>query len=218
MELKSEREAAMNAPKPRIAAIVGSLRANSVNAAVLRAVVAHAPAPVEIEPFDLSDVPLYNGDIEDLGDPASVASLKRAVAGADGLIIVTPEYNHSVPAVTKNAVDWLSRPHRTNSLVDKPVGIIAATTGRHDAAGAREHLSIAVGAITRNTFPESLGISRVRGSMDEGEIGDSNTISMLAEWLERFAAFVVATNTEADGAQLTQQRTTTRRTQHGART
>ena len=208
----------MNAPKLRIAAVVGSLRANSVNAAVLRAVLAYAPAQVEIQPFDLADVPLYNGDVEDLGDPASVASLKRAVAEADGLIIVTPEYNHSVPAVTKNAVDWLSRPRRTNSLVDKPVGIVAATTGRHDAAGAREHLSIAVGAITQNIFPESLGISRVRGSMDEGELTDPYTISTLAEWLERFAAFVVATNTEADGAQLTQQRATAPQTTQGART
>ena len=208
----------MNAPKLRIAAVVGSLRANSVNAAVLRAVLAYAPAQVEIQPFDLADVPLYNGDVEDLGDPASVASLKRAVAEADGLIIVTPEYNHSVPAVTKNAVDWLSRPRRTNSLVDKPVGIVAATTGRHDAAGAREHLSIAVGAITQNIFPESLGISRVRGSMDEGELTDPYTISTLAEWLERFAAFVVATNTEADGAQLTQQQATAPQTTQGART
>ena len=208
----------MNAPKLRIAAVVGSLRANSVNAAVLRAVLAYAPAQVEIQPFDLADVPLYNGDVEDLGDPASVASLKRAVAEADGLIIVTPEYNHSVPAVTKNAVDWLSRPRRTNSLVDKPVGIVAATTGHHDAAGAREHLSIAVGAITQNIFPESLGISRVRGSMDEGELTDPYTISTLAEWLERFAAFVVATNTEADGAQLTQQRATAPQTTQGART
>ena len=176
-------ERVINAPKLRVAAVVGSLRTDSVNGAVLRAVVARDPSHVEIKPFDLADIPLYNGDVEDLGDPVAFAALKRTVAEADGLIIVTPEYNHSVPAVTKNAVDWLSRPHRTNSLVDEPVGIVAATTGRHDAAGARDHLSVAVGAVTQNIFPESLGISTVRSSMDEGELTDPETLSTLAEWL-----------------------------------
>jgi len=179
----------------RIAAVVGSLRSNSVNAAVLRAAVANAPAGILIEPFDLADVPLYSGDIEDRGESDAVAGLQQAVATADGLLIVTPEYNRSVPAVTKNAVDWLSRPHRGGPLVDKPVGIIAATPGGHDAAGVREHLGVAVAANTQLLFPESLGIARIGDKLNEKRmLTDSDAVDKLVGWLDRFGAFVTDAN------------------------
>lgn len=184
-----------------IAAVVGSLRSNSVNAAVLRAAVANAPARSKIEPFDLADVPLYNGDLEDRGEPAAVTALKQAVASADGLLVVTPEYNRSVPAVTKNAIDWLSRPPRRGVLVDKPVGIVAATPGRHDAAGVRAHLGVAVAANTRLLFPETLGISGIGGKLnEEGELIDLGTVDKLSSWLDRFAGFVTDTSSTADAA------------------
>lgn len=66
--------------------------------------------------FDLAEVPLYNGDLEAEGDPPSVAVLKAAIAGADGVLMATPEYNHGVPAIMKNAVDWASRPAREAPL------------------------------------------------------------------------------------------------------
>lgn len=185
-----------------IAAVVGSLRSNSVNAAVLRAAVANAPAGLTINPFDLADVPLYNGDLEERGEPAAVAALKQAVAAADGLLIVTPEYNHSVPAVTKNAVDWLSRPPRRGGvLADKPVGIVAATPGPHDAAGVRTHLGVAVAANTQLLFPESLGIASVGDKLsEEGELIHPSTIHKLIGWLDRFAAFVADATNRADTA------------------
>lgn len=184
-----------------IAAVVGSLRHNSVNSAVLRAAVANLPAGIRLEPFDLAEVPLYNGDIEDIGDPAAVVALKQAVANADGLLIVTPEYNRSVPAVTKNAVDWLSRPPRRSVLADKPVGIIAATPGRHDATGVRAHLGTAVAANTHQLFPESLGIASVNDKLDSGgELIDPDTINMLAGWLGRFGSFVTEANSFAAAA------------------
>ncbi len=184
-----------------IAAVVGSLRHESINAAVLRAAVANVPAGLRLEPFDLAEVPLYNGDIEDIGDPAAVTALKQAVADADGLLIVTPEYNRSVPAVTKNAVDWLSRPPRRSVLVEKPVGIIAATPGPHEAAGVRAHLATAVAANTHQLFPESLGIASVNDKLDSGgELIDPDTINMLAGWLDRFGAFVTEANTVSRAA------------------
>lgn len=185
----------------RLAGVVGSLRSNSVNAAVLRAAVVNAPAGLLVEPSDLADVPFYNGEVEDRGEPAAVAGLKRAVAAADGLLIVTPEYNRRIPAVTKNAVDWLSRPHRGGVLVGKPVGIIAATTGRHDAAGVRAHLGVAVAANTRLLFPKSLGIASVGDSLNEwGELTDPSTVEKLVGWLDRFAGFVADASSTADAA------------------
>ena len=191
----------MTKPEIQIAAVVGSLRSNSVNAAVLRAAAANAPARTMIEPIDLAEVPLYNGDIEDRGEPAAVAALKQAVAAAAGLLIVTPEFNRSVPAVTKNTVDWLSRPHRAGALVDKPVGIVAVTPGPHNAVGVRSHLGIAVAANTQLLFPESLGISSVGDKLNkEGELTDPGALDQLIGWLARFAAFVADSDTRANAA------------------
>ena len=123
--------------------------------------------------------------------------MKQAVAAADGLLSVTPEDNHSVPAVTKIAGDWLSRPPpRGGVLADKPVGIVAATPGPHDAAGVRTHLGVAVAANTQLLFPESLGIASVGDKLsEEGELIHPSTIHKLIGWLDRFAAFVAdATN------------------------
>ncbi|HRE42892.1 MAG TPA: NADPH-dependent FMN reductase, partial [Terricaulis sp.] len=114
----------------RILGLAGSLRQASLNRALLRAAADLAPEGVAIESFDLIDVPLYNGDVEAAGDPPAVAALKAAIAGADGVLFVTPEYNHGVPAVTKNAVDWASRPARGAPLGGKPVGIIGASPGQ----------------------------------------------------------------------------------------
>ncbi|HWK41182.1 MAG TPA: NAD(P)H-dependent oxidoreductase, partial [Croceibacterium sp.] len=113
----------------RILGIAGSLRAGSLNRALLRAAADLAPAGVTIERFDLMQVPLYNGDVEEAGDPPGVAAFKQAIAAADGVLIATPEYNHGVPGVMKNAIDWASRPPRGAPLGGKPVGLIGASPG-----------------------------------------------------------------------------------------
>ena len=98
------------ADQVRVLGFAGSLRQASYNRALLRAALEAAPEGVTIEAFDLIEVPLYNADVEAKGDPPSVAAFKQAIAAADVVLMVTPEYNHGVPAVTKNAVDWASRP------------------------------------------------------------------------------------------------------------
>ncbi len=110
--------------------IAGSLRKGSLNRALLRAAIKRAPAGMTLSAFDLDEVPLYNGDVEAAGDPPGVAALKQAIAAADGVLFVTPEYNHGVPGVMKNAIDWASRPPRAAPLGGKPVGIIGASPGR----------------------------------------------------------------------------------------
>src|SRR5438128_950894 len=98
-------------PNLRILAIAGSLRRDSWNRRLLEAARALAPGGVELEIFDLAGIPLYDADLDtDADRPASVVRLKDAIARADGVVFATPEYNHSVPGVLQNAIDWASRP------------------------------------------------------------------------------------------------------------
>ena len=94
----------------RVVGFAGSLREKSYNRALLRAAQEVSPPDMTIDIFDLREVPLYNGDVEAAGDPPAVADLKAAIRAADGVLMATPEYNHGVPGVMKNAVDWCSRP------------------------------------------------------------------------------------------------------------
>lgn len=120
--------------------IAGSLRGRSYNRGLLRAAVELAQPDVTIVTFDIGHLPLYNADLETGGDPEVVTRLKGAIAGADALLVASPEYNRCVPGVLKNAIDWASRPARDSVLRDKPVGIMGASTGRGGTARAQAHL------------------------------------------------------------------------------
>jgi len=113
----------------RILGLSGSLRTGSYNSGLLRA--AQALHPDHLEIGSIADLPLYNADLEAAGFPSAVEALKQRLARADGLLLVTPEYNNSVPGVTKNAIDWLSRPSGDidNVFRDKPVAIVGASPG-----------------------------------------------------------------------------------------
>src|SRR5712664_1432437 len=115
-----------------IIGIAGSLRSGSFNAALLRAAVEECPAGSTIEIESIRGIPLYDGDIEAAqGIPARAAELKERIASADGLLLVTPEYNNSIPGAFKNAIDWLTRPPDDIPRVFKgrPVGLIGASPG-----------------------------------------------------------------------------------------
>lgn len=117
---------------PKILGLSGALRRGSYNAALLRACAAAAPAGVSVEIGSIREVPLYDGDVEEAtGFPAAVLTLKRQVLAADGLLFVTPEYNHSIPGVFKNAIDWVSRggPDNVNVFAGKPVAILGVSSG-----------------------------------------------------------------------------------------
>ena len=96
----------------RIIGIAGSLRGGSYNRALLRAAQGLAPATIRIDVADLAEIPMFNADVDTRGTPAAVTTLRAAIRAADGLLLVTPEYNHGVPGVLKNAIDWLSQPLR----------------------------------------------------------------------------------------------------------
>jgi hypothetical protein len=117
----------------KVLALVGSLRAASVNRQIAGLAAARAPAGIEVNLYrglggGLGELPLYNEDIDNAADlPASAHALRGAVAAADAILVVTPEYNGSIPGALKNAIDWLSRPYGQNALSAKPLAVIGAS-------------------------------------------------------------------------------------------
>jgi len=118
----------------------GNLRRGSYNRALLRASTELAPPTLQIVIHELDGIPLYSGDIEAAGVPPSVVQLRDAVQQADGLLIATPEYNHGVPGVLKNTIDWLSRPPRHSALNGKVAALMGATPGTLGTARAQSQL------------------------------------------------------------------------------
>ena len=127
----------------RVLTVLGSLRAESVNRQLLELAIESAPDGVSLQLFDrLAELPFYNADIdadpEQSGVSAAVVALRAAAAEADAALVVTPEYNGSMPAVVKNAIDWLSRPFGNGALKDKPVAVVGASLGRYGGVWAHD--------------------------------------------------------------------------------
>jgi chromate reductase len=123
----------------KVLGIVGSLRKNSYNKMLLRAAQKLAPKGMIIESVDLEGFPPFNQDYEE-NPPQIVKEFKNKIRSSDALLIVTPEYNYSVPGVLKNAIDWASRPYYDNVFNGKPVGLMSASTGMIGGARAQYHL------------------------------------------------------------------------------
>ncbi|HET9702755.1 MAG TPA: NAD(P)H-dependent oxidoreductase [Vicinamibacterales bacterium] len=176
----------------RVAGIAGSLRQASLNRALLRAAVELAPPRLAIEIHDLKDLPIYNGDVEAAGMPAAVAALGEAVREADGVLIATPEYNHGVPGVLKNAIDWLSRPPRRSALEGKPVAVLGASPGMTGSARAQTQLRAAFVFTNSYAMPQpEVIVGRAHEKFDEqGRLTDDVTRKFVAMFLERFADWI----------------------------
>ncbi|TLS47113.1 NAD(P)H-dependent oxidoreductase [Streptomyces montanus] len=131
----------------RILALVGSLRAGSHNRQLAEAAVKHAPADVEVELFEgLADVPFYNEDIDVEGSVPEAAVRLRAVAGqADAFLLFSPEYNGTMPAVLKNAIDWLSRPFGGGAVSGKPVAVVGTAFGQYGGVWAQDDARKSIG-------------------------------------------------------------------------
>ena len=122
-----------------ILGIAGSLREGSYNRAALRAAQTLAPEGVTIETFDIKGLPGFSQD-DETNPPAQVVELKQRIRDADAILLVTPEYNYSVPGVLKNAIDWASRPYGDSAWTRKPVAIMGASVGTLGTARAQYHL------------------------------------------------------------------------------
>jgi len=124
----------------RILALVGSLRAGSHNRRLAEAAVKYAPEGIDVEIFEgLGEVPFYNEDLDGPGDlPSPARALRAAVQRADALLLVTPEYNGSLPAALKNAIDWTSRPFQHGAITGKPIAVVGTSHGRYGGVWAHD--------------------------------------------------------------------------------
>nr|WP_294517933.1 NADPH-dependent FMN reductase [uncultured Rhodopila sp.] len=172
--------------------LLGSLRHGSYNGAIARALPALAPEGVSIAPLgSVGDLPIYDADVQAGGFPAAVLAMAETITKADGVIIVTPEYNYSVPGGLKNALDWLSR-LPAPPLAGKPVAIQSASPGLVGGARAQYHLRqilVFLDAFVLNK-PEVM-VGQVINKVDATtlELSDQATRDFIAGQLKAFAAF-----------------------------
>lgn len=179
-----------------IVGVAGSLRLGSLNAMLLGAAAGLAPAGTTVEIASIRGIPLYDGDVEAEGIPAPVRALKDRVAAADGLLLVTPEYNNSIPGVLKNAIDWLTRPPADIGRVFRglPVGVMGATPGRGGTTLAQmAWLPVFRTLGTVPWFGARMQVASAPTVFDgEGRLTDAKTREHLESFMRDFAAFVSA--------------------------
>jgi NAD(P)H-dependent FMN reductase len=178
----------------RIVGIAGSLRSGSFNAALLRAAVEECPKEAQIEVESIRGIPLYDGDVEARGLPERVVQLKDRVAGADALLLVTPEYNNSIPGTFKNAIDWMTRPPDDVPRVfgGKPVGVIGASPGAYGTLLSQTAwLQVLRTLRTRAYFGQLLHVGGATKVFDAaGALVDDAIRKRLRAYLEGFVAFI----------------------------
>lgn len=178
----------------RVLAVCGSLRADSLNARLLRACGEMFPPQVRVEYYDgLRDIPPYDADHDGVAPPDAVTRLRREIADADALFIATPEYNWSVPGVLKNALDWASRPADASSLRGKPVGIVGASTGPLGTVRGQIALRQVLACTDSRTLtkPELL-VFDAHERFTGGCLTNPRTEALAAAYVEAFLAHVRA--------------------------
>ena len=177
----------------RVAGIVGSLRAGSLNKGLLQAAVELAPAGMEIEIYTrLGDIPPYNDDVFQKGDPQAAADFKAFIGGAVALLISTPEYNYGIPGVLKNAIDWASRPAGKSVLNRKPAAILGCSPGLGGTIRAQHALRQSfVFTETYVMVQPEIKIPSAAPLFDSsGKLTDENTRQHIKKFLESFAVWI----------------------------
>jgi chromate reductase, NAD(P)H dehydrogenase (quinone) len=161
--------------------ISGSLRAGSLNTALLRAAAGLVPAAVRLPLYtDLARVPPYSEDDDGEGAPAAVERLRAGIASADALLIATPEYNASLPGQLKNALDWASRPYPDNALRRKPVAVVGASTGLFGAVWAQAELRKVLTTAGADVLDDELPIGNAQDAFSaELRLADSELSARL---------------------------------------
>jgi chromate reductase len=179
--------------KIKVLGIVGSLRKHSYNRSLLKAALELKPQNMEIEIFDLKDIPLYNEDVEMEGPPEPVKIFKEKIANSDSLLISSPEYNYSVSGVLKNAIDWASRTPKTSPLQKKPFAIMGASAGMSGTIKAQMHLR-QIG-VFNNMFamnkPEVYMTFAKQKFNEKGELTDEPTREHLKSFLNEFYKWTI---------------------------
>ncbi|SHG87746.1 NADPH-dependent FMN reductase [Ornithinibacillus halophilus] len=177
----------------KIAVLVGSLRSDSYNKFLAENMQKRYQSEHELEILEIGDLPFYNQD-DELDPPEVVKNFKRQVADADGVMIITPEYNWSVPGVLKNALDWLSRVDKV--LIDKPVMTAGASPTALGTVRAQLHLRQILSApgVSARVLPpggNEVLINFASEKFDQsGRLIDESTLEFLDRIMEKFAAWI----------------------------
>jgi chromate reductase, NAD(P)H dehydrogenase (quinone) len=155
----------------RVLGIAGSLRRDSYNHALLREAAERLPAGAELVEFErLAEIPPYDADLEAEATPAAVAELRSAMREADAVLVVTPEYNHSIPGALKNALDWASRPAGQSALTGTPAAVIGASTGMFGAVWAQAETRKVLGALGGRVVEAELPVARAQDLYRDGHL------------------------------------------------
>ncbi|WP_295551691.1 NADPH-dependent FMN reductase [uncultured Pseudacidovorax sp.] len=175
----------------RIAVLVGSIRQDSLNRKLALALAALAPEDFTFEHLRIDNLPLYNQDL-DGKQPAEVQQLKTEIARAQGLLIVTPEYNRSIPGVLKNALDHGSRPYGQNAWGGKPAGVIGISPGAIGTALAQQHLRNVLAYLDVPTLGQPEAFIQNKDDLfdEKGHIGNEGTRKFLQGWMDKYVAWV----------------------------
>ncbi|PHK96169.1 hypothetical protein CR162_04870 [Pseudoroseomonas rhizosphaerae] len=174
-----------------VVTLCGSLRAGSYNAAIQRALPELAPEGMSFSVLEgLGDIPLYDADLQAKGFPAAVTAMGEAIRAADGIVIVTPEYNYSIPGVLKNGIDWLSRLPDT-PFAGKPMAIQSASMSVLGGVRAQYHLrqvAVFLDALVLNK-PEVM-VASAQQRVQDGKLTDEGTREVIRKQLAAFAGFI----------------------------
>ncbi len=177
--------------KTKVAVFVGSLRKDSINKKLAKAVEKLMPDDVEFDYVDIGVLPLYNQDY-DSDYPPQYRSLKSQIEGADALLFVTPEYNRSVPGVLKNAIDIGSRPWGKNSFAGKPAAVIGASIGSIGTAIAQQHVRGSLAFVDAPTLAQPEVFIHFKEGMfdDDGNIGSDETRGFLQNFADKYVNWI----------------------------
>lgn len=175
-----------------VAMLVGSTRTGSINRRLAKAIERLAPEGMRFFDVPMDNLPFYHGDLE-ADRPTAVRDFTRAIAGADAVSIVTPEFNRSIPAVLKNAIDWGSKPLTENVWRDKVVGATGASPGAIGTGIGQQHLRQVLAVIGAHVLPGEVYISFKTPEMidDDGNVGDAAVEQFLRAYVERFRTLIV---------------------------
>ena len=175
--------------KIKLLAFGGSFRKDSFSNVLLNELRHQLPANAELEIFNLSGIPMFNQDLE-RNPPKEVNEFKSKIKNSDAIVIVTPEYNYSVPGFIKNAIDWASRPYGDNSFDEKPVAIISSSTGMHGGSRAQYHLRQILVFLNMHPInkPEVM-IPFIDQKIENGRVVDPKTLQKIKELIDSLLAW-----------------------------
>jgi chromate reductase, NAD(P)H dehydrogenase (quinone) len=170
-------DATPNEGPVRLLGMSGSLRRGSYSNAVLDTLRENFIGRADLAIWDLASIPAYNQDFEGEKRPAPVKALIAAIAAADGLVLCAPEFNHSIPGVLKNALDWASRPAFTSVMAYKPVAIMATSRGAQGGARCLEHMRVALDSmLARVTLAREVAITLAHEKIRDGRLVDETSL------------------------------------------